>query len=405
VNWCVVRIGAAAEFNPSPPKGLVGSSAEVAFVPMASVSERGSMEVRDHRLGSELNTGFSYFQNSDVLVAKITPCYENNKIASVKIDREHGFGSTEFHVIRPDQCKLNSSYLTHFLRQDSVREAGARRMTGSAGQRRVPRGFLENLEIPLPSLDEQRRITAVLDQADGLRRKQRQALNLLSEFEDAAFSDTMKRQESAGKDWPVVELEKLSSLITDGEHQTPKRSTSGHRLLSARNVQMGRLDFNDVDFLGEEEFARIAKRCATCRDDILISCSGTIGRVSVVNYDEPMCLVRSAALVRPDKSLIDPLFLEGFLRTSRMQQIMTRAANASGQPNLFQGPIRKLQILLPPMKTQRYVADLKRAARAAMSSCESHLALLDALFASLQHRAFNGELTAKVAERELAGVG
>ena len=215
----------------------------------------------------------------------------------------------------------------------------------------------------------------------------------------------MKRQEMESSDGALVALEKVSLLITDGEHQTPIRSSSGHKLLSARNVQMGRLDFTDVDFLGDEEFARISKRCATRRDDILISCSGTIGRVSVVEYDEPMCLVRSAALVRPDKSQIDPLFLEGYLRTERMQETMKRAANASGQPNLFQGPIRQLPIALPPIETQRRVADVKRSTRATVTSGQAHLGFLDSLFASLRHRAFNGELTARAAERELAEVG
>ena len=94
MSFRLVPIGRVAAFNPSGPKLSTLAVEEVAFVPMASVSESGSMRVAEHKMGSELNSGYSYFQNNDVLVAKITPCYENNKIALAHIDREHAFGST-----------------------------------------------------------------------------------------------------------------------------------------------------------------------------------------------------------------------------------------------------------------------------------------------------------------------
>ena len=354
-------------------------------------------------LGSEIGSAKKCLEPGDVLLSKIVPHVRRSWI--VGPNRGHRqIGSGEWIVFRSK--RMVPQYLRHFLTSDEFHTKFMGTIAGVGGSlMRARPEAVKQFELPLPPLDEQRRIAAILDQADTLRRKRREALDLLAALEDATFIDAMNRQDMENSDGALVALENVALLITDGEHQTPIRSSSGHRLLSARNVQMGRLDFNDVDFLGDEEFARIAKRCATRRDDILISCSGTIGRVSVVEYDEPMCLVRSAALVRPNKALIEPLFLEGYLRTQRMQQIMKRAANASGQPNLFQGPIRQLPILLPPMETQRYVADAKRAVRTSVTSGQAHLARLDALFASLQHRAFNGKLTAKVAERELTEVG
>ena len=181
------RLGDLAYFNPPTPKGLLASDTEVAIVPMAAVSEQGRMQVHEYRAAKAVSSGLSYFSSGDVLVAKITPCYENNKIAQALVDREHAFGSTEFHVLRPDKNKIDGRYITHFLRQDAVRQLGVRRMTGSGGQRRVPRSFLEELEIPLPPLDEQRRIAAILDQADALRRKRRQAVDHLNRLNQAIF--------------------------------------------------------------------------------------------------------------------------------------------------------------------------------------------------------------------------
>jgi type I restriction enzyme, S subunit len=99
-----VPLGDLATLNPSAP--ALDADEDAAFVPMASVSEHGRMEVSEFLTASELKPGYSYMQSGDVLVAKITPCYENNKIAIADIAPLHGFGSTEFHVIRVDRKRL-----------------------------------------------------------------------------------------------------------------------------------------------------------------------------------------------------------------------------------------------------------------------------------------------------------
>ncbi len=143
------------------------------FVPMANVSRGGirAITTEESRQVGELLKGFTPFVDRDVLVAKITPCFENGKIAHARISKRQGFGSTEFHVIRPASQRLDDRYLFHFLRQPRIRIEGERRMTGSAGQRRVPKAYLESLEIPMPPIAEQRRIAAILDKGRGFARQ------------------------------------------------------------------------------------------------------------------------------------------------------------------------------------------------------------------------------------------
>jgi type I restriction enzyme S subunit len=212
-------------------------------------------------------------------------------------------------------------------------------MTGSAGQRRVPAHFLSTFEIPLPTFDEQKRIAEILDRAEALRSGRRAALALLDELTQSIFLDMFGDPIPNPKGWPMMKLEEVAEKITDGEHLTPKRAHSLIKLLSARNVRDGFIDFDNVDFVGTDEYERISKRCKPEYGDVLVSCSGTIGRVAMVRTTELFSLVKSAALVKPKRDVVDSTYLESHLRTRGLQAKMRRAAHSSNQANLFQGPI------------------------------------------------------------------
>ena len=251
---------------------------------------------------------------------------------------------------------------------------------------------LKALEIPLPPLGEQQRIAEVLDRADGLRAKRRAALAQLDSLTQSIFLDLFGDPATNPKGWPKNKLGDIADKITDGEHQTPQRSTHGIKLLSARNIRDGFIDVEDVDYVSSEEHERIKRRCNPEPGDVLISCSGTIGRVATVTTPEPFSLVRSVALIKPKRDVIDSTFLEYHLRTPALHSKMQRSANASSQANLFQGQIRELPITLPPLPLQREFALRVQAVEKLKTAQRASLAELDALFASLQHRAFRGEL-------------
>jgi type I restriction enzyme S subunit len=252
----------------------------------------------------------------------------------------------------------------------------------------------EVLKFPvvLPPLAEQRRIAEVLDRAEALRAKRRAALAQLDSLTQSLFLDLFGDPGSADKKFPIQKLGEVALKITDGEHQTPKRTTEGIKLLSARNIRDGFIDTEDVDHVGQEEYERIRRRCDPKVGDILISCSGTIGRVAIVKLTEPLSLVRSVALVKPDRGIHEPEFLEHYLRTPAMKARMIRSAHSSSQANLFQGPIRDLDVFVPPITLQREFARRVTAVEALKRAQSASLAELDALFATLQHRAFREQL-------------
>lgn len=111
---------------------------------------------------SKVKKGYTYFENGDVIFAKITPCMQNGKHAVVSnLSDNFGFGSTEFHVVRPSEDTV-SEWIHFYLRRKETIDAAVKTFTGAVGQQRVPASFLENLEIPVPRTDEQRQIAARL---------------------------------------------------------------------------------------------------------------------------------------------------------------------------------------------------------------------------------------------------
>ena len=158
------------------------------------------------------------------------------------------------------------------------------------------------------------------------------------------------------EEWEVRNLSDVSRKITDGDHVTPMRTSQGYYLLSARNVLNGRIDVSDVDYVGFAEYQRMKQRCGPEAGDILISCSGTIGRVTVVPVGFECVLVRSAALAKVDPELADGVFLQFWLQGSKAQWQIASSVNQGAQPNLFLNHIERLLCPQPPLPEQRAIA-------------------------------------------------
>ena len=156
--------------------------------------------------------------------------------------------------------------------------------------------------------------------------------------------------------WTLCKLGKISSKITDGEHKTPRRVTSycGYYLLSARNIRDGYISIEDVDYVDKEEFAVISKRCNPKKGDVLISCSGSVGRCAVVKDSNNYVMVRSAAMVSP--IIIDSDYLRFAIQSEYVQWQIRERKKQTAQANLFQDAICNLVIPLPPLAEQKRIA-------------------------------------------------
>ncbi len=200
-KWGVKKMEDICYINPnkSELKNL-SNDLEVSFIPMNAVDEiTGSIVSQKIKLLGEVKKGYTYFKEGDVLFAKITPCMENGKSAIAKnLVNGIGFGSTEFHVLRPGKEVL-AEWIHFYIRQPWFREEAKNHFTGTAGQQRVPQEFLARAEIPLPPLSEQKRIVDYLDnlreKVNKLKKLQEEQLKELEELKksilEKAFADEL----------------------------------------------------------------------------------------------------------------------------------------------------------------------------------------------------------------------
>ena len=178
------RLGQCCIINPRRPNIALCDTDKVSFIPMPAVSEDGYLvDMADEEYG-KVKKGFTYFENNDVLFAKITPCMENGKGAiAYGLTNGIGVGSTEFHVLRPINGISSPYWLLALTRMPIFRERAAKNMSGTGGQKRVSASYLDHFMVGLPAIEEQRRFEAIYRQADKSKSVIQKALVYLNDIQ------------------------------------------------------------------------------------------------------------------------------------------------------------------------------------------------------------------------------
>lgn len=201
VHWDLHKIKHIAKINPGKPtKYSKNSLEEVVFLPMERVSENGKISNELKLPIKDVWTGYTFFAKNDIVMAKITPCFENGKGAFLdELETDIGFGTTEFHVLRAGR-KVKPFYLYNILRTNKFKILGKENMQGSAGQQRVPLDFLKNFPVGIPPLNEQleiiRFIEKINEKTELIFSKAQQEITSIKEYREALITDLVTGKRS-----------------------------------------------------------------------------------------------------------------------------------------------------------------------------------------------------------------
>ena len=328
-------------------------------------------------------------ETDDVLVATVRP---NLNGAALVNGAHHGMtASTGYCVLRPDKDKLDSRFLFHWVKTGVFVQRMVDVATG-ANYPAVSDAKIKASKIPLPPLDEQKRIAGILDAADALRAKRREALGQLDTLLQSTFLDMFGDPVTNTMGWEKPPLEDLCEKVIDCPHSTPRWSGSGVICLRTSNLGKGEWNWADTRFVIEEDYTERTRRSEILPNDIILSREGTVGVLALVDEGMRLCMGQRLVQLRVNDSQLHPRFLLNLLLHDLAPERLSRLMAGSTSKHLNVKELRKLPVLLPPLKLQHRFAAIVESVEQQKASQRTHLAELDTLFASLQSRAFRGDL-------------
>ena len=451
----------------------VEDTVRASFLPMALIPAKyGEVAQSEERPWGDIKKGFTHFADGDVVMAKITPCFENGKSAVVRdLLNGIGAGTTELHVFRPATPIILPEYVLIYIKSRGFISRGESVMTGSAGQKRVPRDYFAASYFPVPPLAEQKRIVAKVDElmavCDRLEEQlkerdtrhaalSRAALARFAEAPTPANLDYLfhasfpippadlrktiltlavrgklvpqdpndepaeelfeKLEEerrrfgglykfrspvaelveeasvpfSVASTWKWCGLSSLFNAVTDGDHLPPPKAESGVAFLTIGNITTGKLEFEGSRFVPEDYYQGLADFRRPKRGDILYTVVGaTYGRAALVETDQPFCVQRHIAILKPPQS-IEIGYLMAVLRSPLAYDQASASTTGTAQPTIPLGSLRKFVVPLPPLAEQRRIVAKVNELMTLVDALETQLATARATAEAL--------LTAAVAE-------
>ena len=399
-HWEVRRMKRIASLNPSKAEArtFLGVDTPVTFLPMERVKTDGRIDEEILPAFTVWN-GFTYFRRNDVLVAKITPCFENGKGTCLDaLPTEVGFGSTEFHVLRAGH-DISPRFLYLLTTLPDFRQSGADEMTGAAGQQRVPQAFVENYSLPLPPLTEQAAIVRYLDHADGRIRRyisaKERLIGLLEEQRQAVIHravtrglDPDVRLKPSGVEWIsdvpahwiVAPVKRHYSIQLGKMLQNRPTGLADVEVpyLKAQHVQWSSIRIADAPTMwaSPPEIEQFGIR----EGDLLVCEGGEGGRCGLVKEVEPGYIIQNALhRVRPSGNCTNDYLryvMISIAKTGWFEAINNKATIAHFTVEKF----GSLPIPLPPLAEQaaivKYLDKVTADVDADIARARRHIELL-----------------------------
>jgi type I restriction enzyme S subunit len=341
--------------------------------------------------GIEIGSAKQIVCPEDVLLSRIVPHIRRAWIVD-GLNKRRLIASGEWIIFR--NRRVHPPYLRQLLMGDKFHQQFMTTVAGVGGSllRARPSG-VARIQVSLPELSEQRRIAAILDQADALRAKRRASLRKLDDLRKSLFLDIFGDPATNPKQWPKTLLGQMLESATYGTSK--KAGTTGtYPILRMSNLTFsGRMDLKDLKYI--DLTAQEARKCIVSDGEILFNRTNSadlVGKTAVFRGTRPMAFAGYLIRLRPNE-LADSEYIAGVLNSSYgKSKLRGMCKSIIGMANINAKEVQTIELPRPPISLQRRYAENVMAIEQLRDRQLASLTKLDALFASLQHRAFRGEL-------------
>jgi len=480
-NWCWSRL---AEIGIVNPRNTIADNLSASFVPMPLIpAEYGVASKHEVRPWEEIKSGYTHFAEGDVALAKITPCFENGKSTIFRgLTGGVGAGTTELHVVRP--IIASAEYILIFLKSPSFIDLGIPRMTGTAGQKRVPVDYFAYSPFPLPPVTEQHRIVAKVDElmalcdrlkaaeAEREKRRDRVTASSLHRLNNGANADEFReharfhlhhlsrlttrrehiqqlrqtilnlavrgqlvqqlptdespnsllleihemregmpsRSKNSTVDdsdqkffhhlpkvfpsnWMVCRLDDLFRFV-DYRGRTPIRTPNGIRLITAKNVRMGYITEEPIEFINAEVYTKWMTRGFPQSGDLLFVTEGaTMGYVGMIDLHFTFALAQRTIDLQPYVRSYSKFFLFVLMSPLFQEAILTNSTGTAVK-GIKAARLKRIRVLLPPLAEQHRIVARVEELMALCDRLEAQITTTQTesrrLLEAVLHEALNG---------------
>ncbi|UKI55564.1 MAG: restriction endonuclease subunit S [Treponema succinifaciens] len=358
-DWKEYRLGEMIQCNPQVKleKGKSYNLIDIDSIEIGSRYVKGKeLTVYDGQSGC-------HFQNGDTVMARITPCLENGKIAQVQCESQKGFGSTELFVFRGTENKTDSDYVFNLMSMQFIRNLAANSMTGASGRQRADLGFIKRIKWNFPPLPTQQKIASILSAYDNLIQNYKKQIEALQTGACELYKEWFVRFRFPGyqtaefengipEGWKIERIGNIGEVIGGGTPSTENEEywdgdipwLSPVDLSDNTNVYVSRGGKNITKLGLQKSSAKMMPK-----DTVLLSSRAPVGYVALAK--NPICTNQGFKSVVCNTSVIQPIYLYFYFRMNK--NYLQSIASGATFPELSGSMMKKLKVLLPQMELQK----------------------------------------------------
>lgn len=418
-HWKLGKIKNLALLTPSKPSSSVFDGKSCSFLPMEKL-KLGKVVLDEERPINEVYGGYTYFANGDLLLAKVTPCFENKNMAiAEKLKNGVGFGSSEIYVLRTKKS-FSSKYLYYRLQEDEFMRIAKSEMTGAGGLKRVPSDFLLNFKVAIPPKSEQQKIAQFLDyetaKIDALIDEQKRLIELLKEKRQAVISHAVTKglnPDAPMKDsgvewlgevpeyWNIVKLKYLIHGLIDTEHKTVPFDDEGEFFVArTSDIRGGKLDLNGAKRTNQSGYIEWTKRGAPKKGDIIFTREAPAGEACIVPVDDRICLGQRTVLIKLNESSLASGFALWSLYGGLASRFITELSQGSTVSHINMADIPNIPVLLPSLDEQKNIDAYLKSVTDKYDSLKAHSEQLMARLHERRSALISAAVTGKIDVRD-----
>lgn len=403
-DWGVKSISEAFDFSKKPRSLDLSKFKSIPFIPMELISEDEKI-VKKYELRKKIGSG-TYVNKNDLIVAKITPSFENGKQGIVRdIAFDFVYATTEVWPIHEKEKESDIDYLYYYLKKPDIRNEIAGKMEGSTGRQRVPKNVLEDLRIPFPDFLEQEKISTLLDKIHEGIAQQNEIIKVTKELKKSLmnrlFTYGLRGEELKETEIGLMpeswEIRPITDIVEKTKQIDPKKKSNfNFKYIDVSGISNEHFRIMEHKIYTNSDAPSRARKLVQTDDVIFATVRPTLKRIAYIDetYDGEICSTAFCVL-RSKKDILSSKYLYYCLQRDKFIEELAKLQRGASYPAITDSDVKRQNIFLPKIDEQKEIANILSSLDKKISQAESRKETLQSLFKTMLNQLMTGKVRVK----------